>query len=546
MTLCLAGRLEDFLLPQVISLIEVVQANGCLEIVGPDGRGSIAFGRGHIVDARLGASRGELAACLMLSWSTGEFSFRREAAEPRGPMTRGNQSLCLEAMRLLDESRDSGLAVAPASGNAPPDDESRGVLAAIRGGARSLGQVADRCSIPLLAAYYHVEKLEAAGVVRRGVAPAESTSDLAPEGERAVRVLVVDDSELMRRTLARLFDSDPDVRVVGVAAGGAEALELLPRLRPDVISLDLHMPGMDGITTLKRVMLTHPTPTVIVTAASPDALDLTFDSILRFGAIDFITKPSRSRGDIEEQARYILRRIRQAARVNLRGVRLFQPRLSPVTRRAVRSRAEALLVATAGTGGCLAFLQLLASLSPDLPLAIVGLLPFPDEFLRAFVGYMSRYSAFDVQIPVDGAELQGGVCYLTNSSAPMRLIGRGTGGGVRLAPADGGGLDLLLRDAAAVFGPRTVALLLSSERRDFDSGLAAVRAAGGLTMAQLPETCVDPEGPAAALRDGAVDRVAVLNRLSQDLSQFFIDRLAHAPGAGTATEGAEAWPRSVR
>jgi two-component system, chemotaxis family, protein-glutamate methylesterase/glutaminase len=544
MTLCLNGRLEDFLLPQVISLIEVVQSSGYLEITGSGGRGEISFRRGHIVDASLGERRGELAACLMLSWSTGEFAFRRAAAEPVGDMARGNQSLCLEAMRLLDESRNLEVALTVCGEGRAPDEEGARILGAIRGGARSIAQVAEACGVPTLAAYYHVEGLERSGLVSRTAQPT-GTREEDSGTKDAIRVLVVDDSEFMRRSLTRLFESDPFVEVVGVASGGAEALALLPSLRPDVISLDLHMPDMDGITTLKRIMLTHPTPTVIVTAASPDALDLTFDSILRFGAIDFITKPSRSRGDIQEQARYILRRLRGAARVNLRGLRLFQPRLSPVVRRAAPAPAEALLIAVGGTGGCLAFLQMLASLAPELPFGILGILPFPDEFLRAFVSYMGRYSAFHVRLAEDGVALTSGVCYLTNRTGPLRIVAA-EGGAILRRSALHGPCDtnLLLYDGTQAFGSRTVGLLLSSESRDWTSGLAAVRAAGGLTMAQLPETCVDPEGPTGALRQGAVDRVAVLNRLSHDLSQFFIDRFAHAEGAGTATEGAETWPRS--
>jgi two-component system, chemotaxis family, protein-glutamate methylesterase/glutaminase len=540
----LSGRIGEFLLPQVISLLEVVQSNGRLEISGPEGRGEIAFRRGSIVDARLGSWRGELAACLMLSWSNGEFVFRPESGELPGELQRGNQSLCLEAMRLLDESRNPDIAVRPLGDpRAPdPDPDAERVLMAVRQGARSLGHISQACGLPPLAAYYHVEKLEKSGSLQRVAVSSPLTRSDRGEAQ-PVRVLVVDDSEFMRRTLTRLFESDASIEVVAAASGGAQALELLPSLRPDVISLDLHMPEMDGITTLKRIMLTHPTPTVIVTAASPDALDLTFDSILRFGAIDFITKPSQARGDIGEQGRYIQRRLRGAARVNLRGVRLFQPQLHPVVRRAVVGKAEGLVLAAGGTGGSLSLLQMLASLSADLPFAILGMLPFPDDFLRAFVSYMNRYSAFHVRLAEEGSVLASGVCYLASWARSLRIVREGQEARLALAPGRvGGDSDLLLYDATQAFGARAVGLLLSGEAREWTAGLSAVRAAGGITMAQLPETCVDPEGPAAALRQGTVDRVAVLNHLSQDLSHFFIGRLSPSGSTAAGPEGADAWP----
>jgi two-component system, chemotaxis family, protein-glutamate methylesterase/glutaminase len=545
MTSCLTGRLEDFVLPQVISLLEAVQLSGRLETTSNRGVGQIDFRRGRIVGARLGSFNGEIAAFSILSWSSGEFRFLRDGTEPPGDLIRSNQALCLEAMRLLDESLNPTLSFAPgAEGHGGSLQEPlEQVYAATQSGCRTVKSIAAACQMSALETYYSLECLERAGAVRRQSQEHPRSAEVGASAE-VIRVLVVDDSELMRRTLTRLFQLDPSIRVVGAAAGGHEALAMLPTAKPDLITLDLHMPEMDGVTTLKRIMLTEPTPTVIVTASSPDALDQTFEMILRFGAIDFITKPSRSRGEMDEQGRYIHRRLRNAARVNLRGIRLFQPRPSPAPRRARAGDCRALVAAVAGTGGCLSFMQLLSDIPADLPFGVLGLLPFPEDFLRAFVTYMNKYSAFELRLASDGASMASGVCYLTSGAEPWRLVSE-EGRSVLRASTNHGPCDpnLLLYDASQAFRERTVGLLLSSESRDLISGLAAVRAGGGMTMGQLPETCVDAEGPAEALKLGLVDKVAVLNRISSDLSQFYMDRAHRLSGQDRTKDGGDTWPR---
>jgi len=545
MTPCLTGRLEDFILPQVIALLEAVRSTGELEVEGPEGVGCLGIFEGNVVSARLERRRGELAAYLVLSWSTGEFRFSRDGAQPSLELSRSSQALCLEAMRLLDESRNPGVSFAPVRGAQVQglSESLEIVWGALVAGSATVRDAAQKCGMSTVEAYYHLEELERLGAATRtaaGQLPVARDSNR----EGTIRVLVVDDSELMRRALTRIFESDPGVRVVATAASGEEALALLPTTKPDVISLDLHMPGMDGVTTLKRIMLTDPTPTVIVTASSPDALDLTFESILRFGAIDFITKPSRSRGEFGQQERYILQRLRKAAQVNLRGVRLFQPRPKISRRRASSGSCSALMVSIAGTGSCLSYMQLLTELPADLPIGILGVLPFPEDFLHAFVAYMDKYSAFELRIASEGARLASGVCYLTTGTKPIRIVDEGQGPTLLsrdvYGPCDP---NVLLYDAGQTLGEHAIALVLSSEDQNIGGGLGAIREAGGMTMAQLPETCVDSEGPLAALSEGLIDKVVVLNRISSDLSQFFMDRLHRVGGVGSATEGDQSWPR---
>ncbi len=522
----LAGQLTDFDLPQLLMMLETSQASGALEISGAGTEGSLYFEQGRMVCAAAGAAAGKLAAYEILSWDRGEFCFNKGAAAPEHNVDRSNQRLCLEAMRLLDESRNGHAAVVPTGGAEPAElsPAGRRVLAAV-GEAGTASSVAGACGFSRVAACYYLEELEELGAVTRVDADSVEIPRPAAAGDERIRMLVVDDSALMQKVLMRTYESAADIEVVGTAANGREALEMLPRLKPDVISLDLYMPVMDGVTTLKRIMLTQPTPTVVITSANPEDLDLTFELILRFGALDFITKPSKNRGPLDEQTKNIVARVRKAARVNLRGIRMLQPPPQPC-RQAVPGRCRGAVVAQGGTGGCLSYMQLLTNLPIDLPFAVIGLLDFPEEFLRGLVGYLKKCASFDVELAAEGAPIRSGVCYLAAAASPPRIDDGGGEPRLRAGGAGGAaGSQPLFLDAARIFKDRAVGLLLSGDGAEALTGLAAIRAAGGITLAQLPDSCVDPEQPERAIDQGIVDRVVVLPHISNDLSQVVMNRL---------------------
>lgn len=547
MSASLAGQVCDFEVPQVISLLEYARMTGTLEIEAPAGTGRLFFQEGQLAGAEAGEEHGELAAYLLVSRNEGVFRFRRESVGVRQESMRSNQSLVLEAARLLDESSNSSVAFARVMPGAPEQvrNGTRRVFRALDGAA-SVGAVASAIGCSPLEALYHLEKLERLGAVARRDGPDAARSSGAstePVSGRRVRVLVVDDSPLMQKVLVRLYQSDPGFEVVGTAANGTEALDLLVLLRPDLVSLDLFMPVMDGPATLKRIMLTQPTPTIIVTSASPEALEVTFESILRYGAIDFITKPSRSRGDLDEQTRLILSRARKAARADLRGLRMVQPPPPAPRVRAGRVPCQGVVVAASGTGGGLSMMQLLSGLPADLPCAVVGTVPLPDDFLVPFVSFMRKAAPFDVEVAEDGARVQGGVCYVAGSDRDVRLVRDGSG--VSLAVTEPGPLSCagaLMMDAARLYGPRSAAIVLSGEGDGALAGLAMIRAEGGITLAQLPTTCVDPEQSEKAIAAGLVDRVVLASHLSGSLSQLHLSRSRQGASKASPEEVAAPWP----
>ncbi|MCK6683520.1 MAG: response regulator [Thermoanaerobaculia bacterium] len=522
----LAGQIPDFDLPQIVSILEYARMSGCLRVLTPNDRGILHFHDGNLTTAETGELRGELAAMAILSWPEGNFSFLKGVSSGRpAEISRSNQSLLLEAMRLLDESlRTNPVFTATRKGReSMPAGPGRRVLSAVSSRAMSLSQIADATGLSRLEVYYHFEHLEAEGLAKR-VEPGAETLPVAADDR--LRILIVDDSNLMQKALTRLYETDPGITVIGTASNGQEGLEALARLKPDIVSLDLYMPVMDGVATLKHIMLSQPTPTVVVTSANPESLDLTFESILRFGAIDFITKPSKSRGDIEGQTRSILTRLRKAAKVNLRGLRMVQPPPSVPGTRASRGRCQGAVIAAAGTGACLSYMQVLTSLPADLPFAVIGSLPFPDDFLRAFVAYLGKSATFSVEAAEDGKPLESGVCYLVGSEQTVRIVPSEAGPCLTVVPKTTFlSVSTLMAGAARVFGHRSVGLVLSGSGDDVIDGLAAIRAAGGVTLAQLPASCVDPEQPELAIESGLVDRTVLPNHISGSLSQLLMSRL---------------------
>ena len=541
----LSGQLADFDLPQITTILHAASCTGALDLEGPFGQGRLHVQDGTIVAAEVGGTSGELAVFEVLRWTAGEFRFAREPLSVAHNVHRSNASLLLDGMRLIDEAQSDRLAFVRQPGADPdlPDGVLRQVFGAVQEPA-GIAQVAQACGLSRLEACYQLEALERLGVLSRCSLDADSSAGAASTDGR-VRVLIVDDSSLMRKVLKRLYESDAGLSVVGVAEDGQQALELLAKTKPDVISLDLYMPVLDGVSTLKRIMLTQPTPTVVMTSASPESLDLTFESILRFGAIDFITKPSQSRGALPVQEAHILRRVRKAARADLRGVRMLQPGPAgaAATELAVRGRARGVICASGGTGACLSYMQLLTSLPADLPFGIVGTLAFPEEFLKPFAAYLNKSTAFAVEVAREGAAIQSGVCYLANDSAGLRMVPGPSGPVLRVdRESSDVSASSLWHDAAALFDQSAVGLLLSGEGDALLPALAAIRAAGGVTLAQLPASCVDPEQCTRAREQGAVEESLLLANVAPHLSQVFMSRLRHS-GWRAGGHGEAQWPR---
>jgi two-component system, chemotaxis family, protein-glutamate methylesterase/glutaminase len=332
------------------------------------------------------------------------------------------------------------------------------------------------------------------------------------------RVLIIDDSAYNRTTLARLIGAEPEFEVVGTAADGEDGLRQMLQAPPDLITLDLDMPRMDGFTFLRIVMQKMPVPVIIV--SSQGAAENVFKA-LELGAVDFVVKPTRNISErLVEVAEPLLQKLRTA-----RGSRVVAPKPMPklvVNEMAAqvtpRSDVLGLVVIGASTGGPSALQQMISNL-PLLPVALLVAQHMPAGFTKAFAARLDRATAYQVAEAEGGEKLQGGSIWIAPGGRNM--IVRKRPDGLALTVQAGGGLrfvpnvDELFLSAAAVFGPRVLGVVMTGMGDDGARGAVAVRQAGGALFVESEETTVVNGMPREAARLAGAHRILPLGDLAR-------------------------------
>ncbi|NDY41782.1 response regulator [Dissulfurirhabdus thermomarina] len=334
----------------------------------------------------------------------------------------------------------------------------------------------------------------------------KKTGKAAQASGDKVKVLVVDDSQLMCRILEKILSGDPRFEVVGQALSGKEALRMLSETDCDVITLDVEMPEMNGLTALKHIMIKQPKPTLMVSAFTAEGAKVTFDA-LRYGAVDFFQKPSQEGGgDLEAQADVLRSRILRASRVQVGAARYLRlQRVAEVE--CAEAEAEGLggvAVMATSTGGYASLLSVLPQMCrpPKGPLLIS--MGTPAAFLGAFVDYVNPFVPFPVERAGHESLLRPGHAYVLGSDEAPAIEQRGDGYYLLLGErtkdmGDEGGVDLLLFSASEHFGDKVLAVFLSGDGTEGLSGAKEVKRTGGRIQVQRPETCLCPELPRKVL-----------------------------------------------
>ena len=345
-----------------------------------------------------------------------------------------------------------------------------------------------------------------------------------------LKVLVVDDSAYHRRTLSRMIARAGGFEVVGTAGDGEEAIRKVVNLAPDLLTLDLEMPRMDGYTFLRWLMRTHPLPVLVV--SSRESNKSVFRA-LELGAADFVLKPvsyaSERLAQIEGELVAKLREV-AAARADRLAVRAerFAATVdrAPSHRRVAPAAGRYRCVAIgASTGGPPALQQVLAALPPDLPAGVVIAQHMPEGFTRMFADRLDRLVPLRVREAEGGEALEPGQVLLAPGGRNL-LLERGPGGRVvaRVEPPAAGdryvpSVDRLLASAAGACGGGVLAVVLTGMGDDGAAGVGAVRNAGGLTLAEAEETCVVYGMPREAVRTGSVQRVLPLPEIGAAIAR---------------------------
>jgi two-component system chemotaxis response regulator CheB len=328
-----------------------------------------------------------------------------------------------------------------------------------------------------------------------------------------VRVLVVDDSASMRAMLHRILSADPAIEVVGLAPEPHTARTMIKELNPDVVTLDVEMPGMDGLSFLEKIMRLRPMPVVMCSTLTARGAEVTIEA-LRLGAVDCIAKPTGNPLEIEQDAALLRKMVKAAARASIRQ---SPAPIAPVAA-SPGLRADTVIAIGASTGGVEALFSLIGALPADCPPVLV-VQHMPAAFTNGFAARLDRDAHVAVTEATDGAPLKAGTVYIApGGKAHMELVG-GARGHVRLRADDlvGGhrpSVDTLFRSLAPL-GPAAVGVILTGMGRDGADGLLAMRQAGARTFGQNQASCVVYGMPRAAFEQGAVERELSLSALPE-------------------------------
>lgn len=335
--------------------------------------------------------------------------------------------------------------------------------------------------------------------------------------EEKIKVLVVDDAAFMRRAVTRILNSDPGIEVVDSAQNGQEGLEKIKKLRPDVVTLDIDMPVMDGLTAIRHIMIESPVPVVVLSSLFKDGA-ITFDA-LRLGVVDFVPKPSGAIStDIDKTKQQIIDRVKMACAVNQRNIRrVHLPRWDIKKDLADRYRyypLDYLLAMGTSLSGPNTVIRLLSKLPPTLPAAVVVVQEISPRIIRAFVEKFDEHVPWKVEVAREDTPLEQGTCYIGTNEYSLRL-GLNAAGAVCLksgTPVEQP-LNLLFSSAADIFQRQTIGVLLTGTGDDGAEGLTRIRKHSGITMAQATRCCVYPNLTDNAIEKGTIDFVLDEKRL---------------------------------
>lgn len=331
-----------------------------------------------------------------------------------------------------------------------------------------------------------------------------------------VRTLVVDDSASMRAALNRILSADPEIEVVGLAPEPHAARAMIKELSPDVMTLDVEMPGMDGLSFLEKVMRLRPMPVVMCSTLTSKGAEISVEA-LRLGAVDCIAKPSGNPLEIARDADLLCSTVKAAARSAVRAASNPVVPMQPFGA-ASHARGRTVIGIGASTGGVEALFAVLAALPADCPPVLV-VQHMPAAFTGSFATRLDRECRVRVVEAVDGSPVEAGTVYIAPGGERHMTLSGGVGGRIKLRRGDAvsghrPSVDVLFQSLAEL-GPASVGTILTGMGADGAQGLLAMRNAGARTFGQSKESCVVYGMPRSAFELGAVERQLSLSAMAE-------------------------------
>jgi two-component system chemotaxis response regulator CheB len=346
-----------------------------------------------------------------------------------------------------------------------------------------------------------------------------------------VKVLIVDDSAFMRNALSNMLSSDHEIQIIGTARDGIEAIEKVASLNPDIVTMDVEMPRMDGIAALKHIMESNPVPVIMVSSLTVEGAKTTLDA-LELGAVDFIPKNlSELSINIVKIREILIDKIKQIARKGIVKKRI-RPATAPVRHieipksmpvRTTGERRVGVVAIGTSTGGPKALQDIIPNLPKDFPTPIVIAQHMPPNFTGTFAERLNQLSQITVKEAEDGEALKNGVAYIAPGRGHMRLKRpRGLETIVTISenkeefiyrPS----VDALMLSVSELFPGRSLGVILTGMGNDGCKGLIALKKSGGRIFAQNEETCVVYGMPKAVVDAGIADKVLSIEEMAGEI-----------------------------
>jgi two-component system, chemotaxis family, protein-glutamate methylesterase/glutaminase len=342
---------------------------------------------------------------------------------------------------------------------------------------------------------------------------------------KKIRVLIVDDSAFMRKVLETILVTDENVQVVGHAKDGREAVRLSESLKPDVITMDINMPVMDGLQATAEIMTTNPRPIVVVSSESRQGAASTLRA-LELGAIEFVAKPSSGIDlDMHSVREDLLRKVRLAAKVRVvrsasriaseiknADARTIGPPPAPASRPAAATYDQRfpVVVLAASTGGPATVMRLAPGFTRDFPAAVILVQHMPAAFTTQYATQLAEFTGVRVKEAENNESLTPGTFYICPGGQHLRVMPTGR---IQLDGSSGRingylpNIDITMQSVAAFAGPLSIGVILTGMGNDGTAGASAIKSAGGMVLAQDEATSVIFGMPAEAIKAGAVSQV---------------------------------------
>jgi two-component system chemotaxis response regulator CheB len=341
-----------------------------------------------------------------------------------------------------------------------------------------------------------------------------------------VKVLIVDDSAFMRNTLTSMVSSDPEIKVIGIARDGIEAVEKVAQLKPDIVTLDVEMPRMNGIEALRQIMAKHPVPVIMVSSLTTEEAKITLEA-LDIGAVDFIPKNLSDLSiNITKIKESLIEKIKK---IGKRGLPLFKKISSPqhlempVTPSVDSHRRIGIVAIGSSTGGPKALQNILTKLPKDFPVPILIAQHMPPQFTAPFAERLNQLSEIEVKEAENGETIKKGVAYIAPGRGHMSIVRKKITETVISISENRGeyiyrpSVDALMLSVVECFSGHALGVILTGIGNDGLTGMKEIKNSGGRTIAENEASCVVYGMPKAVVEAGIADKIVPADEVAGEI-----------------------------